>query len=84
MEVMCVLSKIPQISPLVSLLDLDRFSNDLRGYQRGSPVSTGLTLSEEEEGLEPDVLDEDGEVPECPTTGSSCESPGVEGGGPVG
>jgi hypothetical protein len=67
-------------SPLVSLLDLARLSGDLKGYQRGSPVSTGLTLSEEEEDLEPDMMDEDEEVQECPASGSSCDG----GGGPVG
>jgi hypothetical protein len=67
-------------SPLVSLLDLARLSIDLKGFQYGSPVSTGLTLSEDEEDLEPDMMDEDEKVQECPASGSSCDG----GGGPVG
>ena len=67
-------------SPLVSLLDLALLSIDLKGFQYGSPVSTGLTLSEDEEDLEPSMMEEDEKVVECPTSGSSCDG----GGGPVG
>ena len=75
---------MPQGSPLVSLLDLDCFSNYLRGVQSTSHVSTGLTLSEEEEDTEPDMQDEGGEVPECPTARLGHGSPGAAWGGPVG
>ena len=48
---------------MASLLEMGVFAAYLRGVQSASPVTTGLTLSEEGGDREPGMQDEEEEVP---------------------
>ena len=68
---------------MASLLELGVFAAHLRGVQSRSPVATYLTLSEEEEGVEPGMQDEEEVVMGHPVALQGPGSPRVEYGDPA-
>ena len=68
---------LPQGLLLASLLELGVFAAYLRGVLPALPVTTSLTLSEEEEGREPGMQDKEEEVPGHPVARQGLGSTGA-------